>query len=299
MKFQREMRELQRTQHVPTGKWVDWQCSETDFSLDERNRCQSDAELILCDCAELRANNRLVRYSLPSHSDLDDGDGIPVVMVFHGWAMRSISTFRTEDDYWCRSNKVGATQALLDAGYAVFAPSASAVGDDTDGGEHAYWLTSMPGYDTLDNWTQSSDHKMLIDLWSQLARGLHGYKFNLNKMHATGFSNGGMMASRMGFSYPGMFNSLTNLAGSYYNCDALCERGLTEFEKKVLDLHPANQILHGAEDYDVPASASVDYDRELSRRDWIPNRRIVKQGVGHRWLDEAPELILDWISRHN
>ena len=88
---------------------------------------QSDAELILCDCAELRANNRLVRYSLPSHSDLDDGDGIPVVMVFHGWAMRSISTFRTEDDYWCRSNKVGATQALLDAGYAVFAPSASAV----------------------------------------------------------------------------------------------------------------------------------------------------------------------------
>ena len=159
MKFQREMRELQRTQHVPTGKWVDWQCSETDFSLDERNRCQvfqllkfiflrnfqSDAELILCDCAELRANNRLVRYSLPSHSDLDDGDGIPFVMVFHGWAMRSISTFRTEDDYWCRSNKVGATQALLDAGYAVFAPSASAVGDDTDGGEHAYWLTSIPG----------------------------------------------------------------------------------------------------------------------------------------------------------
>ena len=140
---------------------------------------------------------------------------------------------------------------------------------------------------------------MLIDLWSQLSRGLHGYKFNLNKIHAAGLSSGGFMTSRMGFSYPGMFSSLSINAGSYYDCDGICDKYLDEFEKKLIDLHPPTQILQGSTDPVVLPSANVDYDRELNRRDWIPNRRILRDRVGHRWLDESPELILDWINSHN
>jgi len=140
---------------------------------------------------------------------------------------------------------------------------------------------------------------MLINLWSQLSRGLHGYKFNLNKIHAAGFSSGGFMTSRMGFSYPGMFSSLSINGGSYYNCDGVCNRYLDAFEKELIDLHPPTQILQGATDPVVLASSNVDYDRELNRREWIQNRRINREKVGHRWLDEAPELILDWINSHN
>lgn len=115
MKFQRELLAIEKAEHESTFEQVDWRCEEINFALDGTSRCQvriqysmrsnliqADAETTLCDCAELRANNRLVRYSLPSHSDLDEGEGIPVVMMFHGWTISSITSFRTEDDYYCQ-----------------------------------------------------------------------------------------------------------------------------------------------------------------------------------------------------
>ena len=49
-----------------------------------------------------------------------------------------------------------------------------------------------------------------------------GFKIDKTRMHVVGFSSGGFMASRMAFSYPGIFKSLTSLGGGYYNCLASC-----------------------------------------------------------------------------
>jgi hypothetical protein len=70
------------------------------------------------------------------------------------------------------------------------------------------WQTNLPGTSNLKDWEKTSDHKMLIDLWDSIDKAEFGLKININKKHATGFSSGGFMTSRMGFSYPGQFRSL-------------------------------------------------------------------------------------------
>ena len=42
-----------------------------------------------------------------------------------------------------------------------------------------------------------------------------------------------------------------------------------------------------------------DYDEQLTKRSEIENRRIVAPATGHRWIDDSPDLIAEWISRFN
>ena len=42
-----------------------------------------------------------------------------------------------------------------------------------------------------------------------------------------------------------------------------------------------------------------DYDEQLTKRSKIENRRIVAPATGHRWIDDSPDLIAEWISRFN
>ena len=56
-------------------------------------------------------------------------------MIYHGWGLSSMTTFTANDDYYTQNIKVSVTNKLLDLGYAVFAPSASLVLNNNDGGK--------------------------------------------------------------------------------------------------------------------------------------------------------------------
>lgn len=65
------------------------------------------------------------------------------------------------------------------------------------------------------------------------------------------------MTSRMAFSYPHVFRSLSIVAGSYYDCMFTCNKWLTLQEKDLLDHHPPTQIFQGATDPIVFPSSNV------------------------------------------
>ena len=70
----------------------------------------------------------------------------------------------------------------------------------------------------MDSWSISEDHLILKSIMEKFEDSSFGFKINKNKMHSIGFSSGGFMTSRMAFSYPNTFKSLSILAGGYYNC---------------------------------------------------------------------------------
>ena len=55
-------------------------------------------------------------------------------------------------------------------------------------------------------------------MFEKFASADFGFKIDTGSIHATGFSSGGFMTSRMAFSYSGLFKSLSVVGGGYYSC---------------------------------------------------------------------------------
>ena len=75
---------------------------------------------------------------------------------------------------------------------------------------------------------------------------------NINDMHGVGFSSGAYMTSRMAFSYPNMFKSLSVQSGSYYYCDGSTCAAPSPQDFPGLKVHPPTLFLHGTADPIVP-----------------------------------------------
>jgi len=62
--------------------------------------------------------------------------------------------------------------------------------------------------------------------------------------------------------------------------------------------HPPTLFMHGTSDQIVPPWTSLTYFSTLQQYG-IKTARHTQQGAGHQWIDQAPNLILNWISQHS
>eukprot|EP00658_Telonema_sp_P-2_P041709 TRINITY_DN2985_c0_g2_i8.p1 TRINITY_DN2985_c0_g2~~TRINITY_DN2985_c0_g2_i8.p1 ORF type:complete len:427 (+),score=90.66 TRINITY_DN2985_c0_g2_i8:52-1332(+) len=257
-----------------------------------RDSCSIGWGSVTCKYDKAVFKNRAVYFQTPVGEA--PGDGWPVVLNFHGWYLDGISAFvSSSSDEYGLFNKALATMALLDAGYAVVAPSASQKNMDA-------WETNAPPYSTdLSAWSKSQDAAYLEKLFTAMADGgLGDGCCNMKDMHAIGFSSGGYMTSRMAFSYQGKFRSLAIESASLYYCAGSGCPDPTAQDVPGLQEHPPTLLLHGTDDPIVPASTSAKY-RQILEQYNIEVARYTMAGAGHQWIEKAPELILDWVSKHS
>ena len=126
-----------------------------------------------------------------------------------------------------------------------------------------------------------------------------GFKIDQTRMHAVGFSSGGFMASRMAFSYPGLFKSLTSLGGGYYNCLLSCPEDYEDsIHLPLIKNHPPTQLLHGRYDDIVPYEWSENYNENLKANSDVETNVVISND-GHTWIENSENLCLDWIHKHN
>ena len=208
-------------------------------------------------------------------------EGWPAVMLLQG-SVFSAETFWLVLDtevlgYW---NQGQVTKTLLDNGYAVITPEAHA-------GGFTAWETNIPPMSW--DWESSAVHAFMLDLFEALDEGAFG-EIDPDRLYAGGISSGGYMSSRVGIEYPERFRALAVHSGSYMTCtNVLCD-----VPEVLASDHPPTLFLHGADDVVVPMFTMEDYHQAL-REQGIGTDVEIQEGVGHAWIDAAPEAMLDWF----
>mgnify|MGYP000154932707 CR=1 FL=1 len=252
------------------------------------SRCRVDAEGLHC------ARHVTTLYTGLSgvtprevHWQVPVGDppaaGWPAAILFQG-------TFVAAESFWDvpTSEVLGVynqglvTQALLDAGYAVITPEARLAGAGA-------WETNIPPM-SLD-WQHAGDHAFMLDIFAAIDDGEFG-PLDGERLFAGGISSGGYMTSRVGLEYRARVRALAIASASYATCSgALCEVPSQSSE------HPPTLFLHGSDDAVVPIDTMFDY-RDALLDAGVVTDAIVAEGVGHGWIDAAPQAIVAWFDRH-
>jgi len=258
-----------------------------------QTRCTESRSRITCSHSsiefEIRGQTRTVHYQRPAQ-------GAPkgTIIIFHGWNLYADFGWEAKStgrDTYGIYNKVLTIKALLEAGYTVITPNAQKPA--------GYWDTNQAPYNTKDlrKWTESPDHDLVLALLAAIGEGRFG-KSTMDSIHVVGFSSGGYMASRMAYSYPGQFRSITVQSASYFYCGGeYCPASVAKALASLYGTHPPTLFLHGTSDSLVPVETSELYHNALKAHN-IDTRRITGRNVNHQWLDEAPKEVLAWIEAH-
>jgi predicted esterase len=94
-------------------------------------------------------------------------------------------------------------------------------------------------------------------------------------------------------SYPGTFRALAIQSGSY----ATCLGPFCEIPSELPSDHPPTLFLHGDADGTVPVDTAIAY-RDALEAQGIETESIIDMGIGHAWLERAPEAITQWFLAH-
>lgn len=170
-------------------------------------------------------------------------------------------------------------QTLLDHGYAVIAPRATL---------QIGWTTNMP----LPNYEWTSDYRILTEIMQKIAKGDFG-RLDTKRLYATGISSGGYNTSRLVLTFPGKFKAIAIQSASY----ATCLGPACVIPDSLPAHHPPTLLLHGGRDLTVPLFTARWFEDKLLANG-IEVKTLVNPEVGHGWLPEAPEAILDWFETH-
>ncbi|MCE3011704.1 MAG: prolyl oligopeptidase family serine peptidase [Proteobacteria bacterium] len=176
-------------------------------------------------------------------------------------------------------NEVRLIQALLDQGFAVIAPRATL---------HVGWITNMPHGE----YKKRADYKVIAEVLSRVKTGFWG-ELNPAALFATGISSGGYHTSRLALSFPGQFQAIAIQSASY----ATCLGPLCQMPKNIPRSHPPTLFLHGARDLTVPLYTAQQFHDLLQDRG-IETQMVINPEMGHGWLEEAPEAIVEWFVRY-
>merc|ERR1711998_395002 len=93
--------------------------------------------------------------------------------------------------------KTEMTVSLLKAGFAVIAPAAAAIKKD---GPADHWCANTD-CGSKDMWPDTKDGRLMTELLDKMASGSLGHKFDMDDVHAAGFSSGGYFTSRLALQY--------------------------------------------------------------------------------------------------
>lgn len=211
-------------------------------------------------------------------------DGWPAALVFQGsiftaelfWVVLDADTF----GFW---NQGILTKTLLDSGFAVITPEAHA-------GGFTAWDTNIPPMATY--WETAEDHQFMLDIFDELEAGTFG-PIDVERLYATGISSGGYMTSRMDEAYRDRFRALAIHSASW----AACAGPLCDLPDDLDAGHLPTLFLHGLEDGIVPVSTMLPYRDALDALG-VETDTVLAEGIGHAWLDEAPDSIVGWFQAH-
>lgn len=176
-------------------------------------------------------------------------------------------------------HEVRLIQALLDHGYAVIAPRATL---------QIGWTTNLP----LPNYKWTSDYRVFSEILKKIEAGDFG-KLNSDRLYATGISSGGYNTSRLVLTFPGKFRAIAIQSASY----ATCLGPACLIPSTLPAHHPPTLLLHGGRDLTVPLFTALWFE-EVLQANGVEVRTLVNPSVGHGWLPEAPEAVLDWFETH-
>ena len=262
------------------------------------SRCAMSATSVSCpfqQLTEMTADaNRVVLYELPLGTP--PTSGWPVVINFQATDLSPVYAFQaTTTDIYATFGvyyQAALTKNLLDAGFAVIAPSALTFDDST------FWETNISPYAT--SWSGTGDDELMQKLFTDIAAGTFG-KLDSSSMYATGLSSGGYMTSRMALSYPGKFKALAIESGSWATClsgAGPSGEGTCTIPSPLPAMHPPTLLLHGNLDtVIIPELTVTEYVNALTASG-IPEKEVDDTNSGHQWIPEAPSAVLAWFQTY-
>lgn len=248
------------------------------------SRCVATASDVVCSKHDLwlpaLLTDRQVSYEVPLGTP--PAGGWPVVLYFQGSFFSGARAFAaSRGDAFNAYDLTRTVKSLLDAGYAVLAPSALLDGT-------TFWQTNVPPWSAL--WETSSDHAFVLAIFQAILAGQLG-PLDGTRLYAMGISSGGFMTSRMAVSYRGMFRALAVHSASYATCSSLC------IVPPLPADHPPTLFLHGGLDLVVPVPTMEAY-RDALLRAGRAVRTVIDPAAGHQWLAAGPAEIPAWFAAH-
>jgi poly(3-hydroxyoctanoate) depolymerase len=246
----------------------------------ERLHCAHHSKTIWTGIASLTP--RVVHWQIPVGEA--PASGWPTAILFQG-SLVSAETFWDAE----AGDEFGGfyagllTAALLDAGFAVLTPQARLSGSGA-------WETNIPPFAA--NWTASGDHRYMLDIFAAIDDGSFG-ALDRDSLYAAGISSGGYMTSRMDLAYRDRFDALAIQSGSW----ATCAGPICAVPTPIDSGHRPTLFLHGEDDVLVPLETMLDYHEALLAAG-VQTVAIIEPGVGHAWLDAAPDEIVTWFQSH-
>jgi len=244
------------------------------------SRCDLTADYVHCAQHVTMISGRSVYYELPMGTP--PARGWPIAFMFSGsFASADYAFYARSSDPFGAYYQALATKRLLDAGFAVIAPS-------THFGGRTFWDTNDPLFAA--DWRRSPDDAFMRVIFAAIDQGELG-PLDAAREYACGVSSGGYMASRMGVTYPARFHAIAIQSASYATCSGpLC------YPPSPLPAdHPPTLFLHGARDLVVPIETMTRY-RDALERAGRPTQTIVDPSAGHGWISAAPDAIVAWFS---
>ncbi len=249
-------------------------------------RCVQAADVLTCTYnthsfgfSDGLLEKREVHWEVPV--GMPPSEGWPVVLMFQGSFLNAENAWNAQlDDVVGTWNRTATIQALLEAGYAVITPEAHFDGN-------SFWDTNVVPYNVM--WSIAPDHQLMQLTLDALPDGTFG-PVDPTMIYAAGFSSGGYMASRVALTYENV-KAIAVHSASYATCAGnLC------LVPPLPEDHAPTLFLHGTTDLIVPAWTSLLYHDALTQLG-IETTRIAIDGVGHEWLDQAPEAIVSWFDQ--
>lgn len=230
---------------------------------------------------------REVHFALPLSGGRDDGaagppaDGWPTVIAFQGSFFPAELYFTSDSSMAFGGEYQGQTvRALLEQGFAVVAPEAQVNGNQ-------YWDSNLVHRNGA--WEASPDHALMVALLEAIAAGNLGH-LDAGRLFAMGISSGGYMTSRMAVSYPGRFERLAIVSGSY----AVCGGAYCPLPDALPADHPPTLFLHGRGDVTTPLFTMERYAEALEDQG-TEVKVVIDDDEGHGWIPASAEEVIPFF----
>jgi dipeptidyl aminopeptidase/acylaminoacyl peptidase len=118
-------------------------------------------------------------------------------------------------------------------------------------------------------------------------------KLNPDRLYATGISSGGYNTSRLVLTFPGKFKAIAIQSASY----ATCVGPVCVIPNTLPANPPPTLLLHGGRDMTVPLFTALWFE-DVLQTNGVEVKTLINPSVGHGWLPEAPQAVLDWFESH-
>lgn len=248
-----------------------------ELPADGEPRCTVTDDAVRCAPQSTKVDGREVYWQSPS--SVAPTAGYPVVLVFQGSFFPPSLTWNEvpRDTSFGGYQQARMQALLLERGFIVIAPFADGIA----------WQTN-----TSFDFANSGDKKFIDALLVEIGNGTFGAA-DVTRLYATGISSGGYMTSRMALTWPGTFRALSISSASW----ATCGGAACVLPDTLPAGHPPTQFLHGGGDVTVPLFTAQAYVDALTAQGFEAEL-IIDDELGHAWLPEAPERVVDWFTAH-